>query len=194
MRHDLRAQNEEHAAATIPDEIAAILRCPACKEELRQSSQQEYYCCHCSGSFPVTDRVMRFVDTTNYAENFGFEWQLYSRTQLDTQSNSNSEAAFRQRTGLTPQDLNGKLVLDVGCGMGRLLSDKQLACGLRHRGHPGRRPEGQFRHDVQAAACRHGIGARPARRAACRSKAFTARSDALECDQGFAFSQELISA
>ena len=119
MRHDLRAQNEGHAAATIPDEIAAILRCPACKEELRQGSQQEYHCCHCSGSFPVTDRVMRFVDTTNYAENFGFEWQLYSRTQLDTQSNSNSEAAFRQRTGLTPQDLNGKLVLDVGCGMGR---------------------------------------------------------------------------
>ena len=35
---------------------------------------------------------------------------------------------------------------------------------LRHRRDPGRRPEVELRHDVQAAACRHGVRARPARR------------------------------
>ena len=35
---------------------------------------------------------------------------------------------------------------------------------LRHRRHAGRRPQVQLRHHVQAAACRHGLGARAARR------------------------------
>ena len=61
----------------------------------------------------------------------------------------------------------------------------QPPTALRHRRHSGRRPEVQLRHDVQAAACRHGLRARPARRRLA-AKGFTARSDSLECDQGFA--------
>jgi len=30
-----------------------------------------------------------------------------------------SHSNFRQRTGFTPEELAGKLILDVGCGMGR---------------------------------------------------------------------------
>jgi SAM-dependent methyltransferase len=44
---------------------------------------------------------------------------VYSRTQLDNESNHETENDFRNRTGLEPEDLYGKLVLDVGCGMGR---------------------------------------------------------------------------
>ncbi|HMK22847.1 MAG TPA: class I SAM-dependent methyltransferase, partial [Terriglobales bacterium] len=44
---------------------------------------------------------------------------LYSRTQLDDETSRRSEGAFRRRTGFLPEDLAGKLVLDVGCGMGR---------------------------------------------------------------------------
>ena len=104
MRHDLRAQNEGHAAATIPDEIAAILPLPRVQRgKPGRAASRNIAAAIVRDRFPVTDRVMRFVDTTNYAENFGFEWQLYSRTQLDTRSNSNSEAAFRQRTGFNFQ-------------------------------------------------------------------------------------------
>jgi len=59
------------------------------------------------------------VPASNYAFTFGFEWQLYCRTQLDTARSRESESAFRDKTGFTPQELKGKLVLDVGCGMGR---------------------------------------------------------------------------
>jgi SAM-dependent methyltransferase len=62
---------------------------------------------------------VRFVDTQNYAGTFGFQWKMYARTQLDDASNHTSEEQFRLRTGLTQEELRGKLVLDVGCGMGR---------------------------------------------------------------------------
>lgn len=63
--------------------------------------------------------VVRFVDAEKYAGSFGFQWKLHSRTQLDDATSQRSENAFRRRTGFRPEDLKGKLVLDVGCGMGR---------------------------------------------------------------------------
>jgi 2-polyprenyl-3-methyl-5-hydroxy-6-metoxy-1,4-benzoquinol methylase len=63
--------------------------------------------------------VIRFVEPENYAGSFGFQWQRYTRTQLDDVESRVSEDDFRRKTGLDPADLKGKLVLDVGCGMGR---------------------------------------------------------------------------
>jgi SAM-dependent methyltransferase len=59
------------------------------------------------------------VAAENYADSFGFQWQRYARTQLDDATSDQSDVEFRRKTGLTPEDLKGKLVLDVGCGMGR---------------------------------------------------------------------------
>jgi SAM-dependent methyltransferase len=63
--------------------------------------------------------VLRFVDKQHYAGSFGFQWLKHDRTQLDTENSRRSEADFIARTRLTPEDVAGKLVLDVGCGMGR---------------------------------------------------------------------------
>ena len=52
----------------------------------------------------------------NYADSFGYQWQQFARTQLRPEF---SERHFRRKTGLREEDLRGKLVLDVGCGMGR---------------------------------------------------------------------------
>jgi SAM-dependent methyltransferase len=38
---------------------------------------------------------------------------------MDDASSDKSDKDFRRKTGFTPEGLNGKLVLDVGCGMGR---------------------------------------------------------------------------
>jgi len=70
-------------------------------------------------TYNVVRGIPRFVPADNYAENFGFEWNLHSTTQLDTPSNHESEEAFITKTGFSPDELRGKLVLDVGCGMGR---------------------------------------------------------------------------
>jgi ubiquinone/menaquinone biosynthesis C-methylase UbiE len=63
--------------------------------------------------------VVRFVDAQVYAGSFGFQWLTFRDTQLDNEQSRRSDADFRRRTGFRPEDLAGKLVLDVGCGMGR---------------------------------------------------------------------------
>jgi len=76
-------------------------------------------CAGCGRLYPAVDGVVRFVDAQKYAGSFGFQWKLHARTQLDDATSHWSENAFRRRTGFRPEDLAGKLILDVGCGMGR---------------------------------------------------------------------------
>lgn len=102
----------------LSDEILAILRCTACGAPLTPRSEA-LSCSACSRTFPCVRGTWRFVDPNNYAESFGFQWQRYSRTQLDDETRRDSETLFRMKTGFRPEDLKGKLVLDVGCGMGR---------------------------------------------------------------------------
>jgi 2-polyprenyl-3-methyl-5-hydroxy-6-metoxy-1,4-benzoquinol methylase len=51
--------------------------------------------------------------------NFSLEWTRHRLTQLDDATHHESEERFRIKTGFAPDDLKGKLVLDVGCGAGR---------------------------------------------------------------------------
>jgi|SRR5438552_6676837 len=99
-------------------DLICLLRCPGCRGRLEKQAQA-YRCSKCERTFPVSRGVVRFVEPQNYADSFGFQWQRYARTQLDEGELRSSEAVFRCRTGFTPEELNGKLVLDVGCGMGR---------------------------------------------------------------------------
>ena len=100
------------------DEVRSLLRCPDCRKPL-SSRGSGYDCAKCGRDVPSVNGVGRFVDAQNYADSFGFQWRRYSRTQLDSDEVRDSEHHFRIKTGFEPQDLDGKLVLDVGCGMGR---------------------------------------------------------------------------
>lgn len=53
--------------------------------------------------------------------NFGFEWTAYARFGWDdpVYNIEREESIFRRKTLLGPDDLQGKLVLDAGCGNGR---------------------------------------------------------------------------
>lgn len=97
--------------------FVSLLICPACKRDL--SVEGETLRCAGGHTYPVVRGVPRFVSSDGYAANFGFEWNRHNKTQLDTQARHESEATFKEKTGFQPQDLAGKLVLDVGCGMGR---------------------------------------------------------------------------
>jgi len=100
-----------------------VLRCPACAAELdaRAGAGGECSSLECASEhrFPVVDGVPRFLDSESYAGNFGYEWNVHDRTQLDDRSSDESERTFRRKTGFGPEDVAGKLVLDAGCGMGR---------------------------------------------------------------------------
>jgi SAM-dependent methyltransferase len=99
-------------------ELLGLLRCTACRAALGEQ-EDGYSCPSCGRGFPPVRGVLRFVDAHNYADSFGYQWNKFDRTQLDRGPRTLSDRDFRRKTGLKPEDLEGKLVLDVGCGMGR---------------------------------------------------------------------------
>jgi SAM-dependent methyltransferase len=103
---------------SIAPDLLPILRCPACKSPLA-GTEERLSCAACGRFYPKVRGVFRFVDEGNYADSFGYQWHRFQRTQLDNVNKNLSERDFIRKTGVKPQDFAGKLVLDVGCGMGR---------------------------------------------------------------------------
>lgn len=99
-------------------ELRSILRCNTCGGDLEEGADG-YTCAACGKKFPSLRGVVRCVEAHNYADSFGWQWHRYSKTQLDTTGGTISDEDFRKRTGIRPEELKGKVVLDVGCGMGR---------------------------------------------------------------------------
>ena len=64
--------------------------------------------------------IPRFCPVDNYSESFGFQWNLFDRTQLDVHSGADhSQQRFYAETGWDPQELSYCSVLEVGSGAGR---------------------------------------------------------------------------
>lgn len=96
----------------------ALLQCTDCHSALEKQTDG-YQCPSCHRQFPNVRGVIRFVDEKSYADSFGYQWRSFDKTQLDHSGRNLSEVDFIRKVGLKPEDLRGKLVLDVGCGMGR---------------------------------------------------------------------------
>lgn len=71
--------------------------------------------------YPVVNGIPRFLkEKQNYASNFGIQWNRYRTTQLDSVAGLNiSNERFYKNTKWTPEELNGKVVLEAGSGAGR---------------------------------------------------------------------------
>lgn len=108
-----------------------ILCCPSCRATLAQPDATSLRCTSCAATYAVRDGIPRFVPAENYASNFGLQWNLFQRTQLDSFSGHPiSRQRFLQYTGWTEEDMRGALVLDVGCGAGRF-TEIALSLGAR---------------------------------------------------------------
>ena len=81
----------------------------------------ELRCSHCGRQYPVIRSIPRFVPSDSYVRSFSLEWNMFGRTQLDSESHSDSRDTFVEKTGTRLQDLSGKMILEAGCGMGRFL-------------------------------------------------------------------------
>lgn len=67
----------------------------------------------------ITSGIPRFADDEGYAASFGFQWGTFRSTQLDSRSGKTLFAdRLWQNTKWDPADLNGKWVLEAGCGAG----------------------------------------------------------------------------
>ncbi|SRR5579871_732551 len=110
------ARNQgECVPLNFPFDLLPLLRCTQCRSSLR-IEDEKCRCISCGKAFPSVRGVLRIVEARNYADSFGYQWQQFSRTQLTPEF---SQKNFTYKTGLRVEDLRDKLVLDVGCGMGR---------------------------------------------------------------------------
>ena len=119
-------------------DILDILCCPSCKHDLRlvekEVSNNEVKngfleCDVCKKSFEIIAGVPRITidlgDRREIAEGWGFEWKMREegKFEIETLYGETEEQEvnnFFDFFGITPEDLSGKLVLDAGCGSGRL--------------------------------------------------------------------------
>ncbi|HMO61357.1 MAG TPA: methyltransferase domain-containing protein [Ferruginibacter sp.] len=70
--------------------------------------------------FPKKNGAYRIVDTGNYTESFGYQWNKFAGTQIDKTSKLQiSQSRFFAETGWDKEDLSGKNILEVGSGAGR---------------------------------------------------------------------------
>lgn len=101
------------------------------RRELDEVESGTLTCDSCARAYAITHFIPRFVPAENYASNFGFQWNRFRRTQLDSYTGVPiSRERLLTSLGVTAAELEGKRVLDVGCGAGRF-SEVALACGAR---------------------------------------------------------------
>ena len=73
----------------------------------------------------------RFVPAENYSSSFGFQWNKFRRTQLDSSTGQPiARDRFFAQSGWLPSEMDGRWALDVGCGAGRF-AEVALGTGAR---------------------------------------------------------------
>lgn len=113
-------------------DLLEILKCPDCQGDLKLISTEvegeeikegSLTCC-CGRNFLIKRFIPRFVEDDKYVTSFSFEWKKHQRTQLDSANQNRimfgeSRRSFEQRVDFPLSQLKDKIILDVGCGMGR---------------------------------------------------------------------------
>jgi SAM-dependent methyltransferase len=99
--------------------------CPKClsiKAENKLSHIQDnaLECSSCGMTFPIISNIPRLTNLSNYSESFGYQWNIYRLTQLDSYTKTKiSEDRVKNATGWS--DLNSVTgnLLEAGSGAGR---------------------------------------------------------------------------
>ena len=107
------------------------LSCPKCKgniilegglnhKETTEIETGSLKCALCGDVFLIVNSIPRFIREEGYTNNFGFQWNLFRKTQLDSYTNTTiSKDRFFRESKWNPEQMKGKLIIDAGCGAGR---------------------------------------------------------------------------
>lgn len=104
------------------DSLVQLLACPRCRAAFAESSTtpEALVCPACGRRVPVTNGIPRFVDVPDTVDarrtqaSFGYEWTHFNDPTPSGTTNFNDYFE-----GFDLSSLNGLVVLDAGCGMGR---------------------------------------------------------------------------
>jgi SAM-dependent methyltransferase len=102
----------------VRDGAEKIYCCSRCHGALAKGAQG-LACVACEARYPERGGVVRFVGSDNYAKNFGFQWNRFRATQLDSQNGLDRSARRFWAETRWPSDMSGELVLEAGSGAGR---------------------------------------------------------------------------
>jgi SAM-dependent methyltransferase len=121
-------------------DLLQVLVCPKChgllgvevgREAEGEIESGTLRCGACSEFYPIVRFVPRFVPADNYSSSFGFQWNRFRRTQLDsTTGQPITSRRFFEQSGWQPAEMVGRWTLDVGCGAGRF-AEVALGAGSR---------------------------------------------------------------
>lgn len=76
-------------------------------------------CAVCSSIYPMLRGVRRFVSGSGYSESFGFQWNKFRQTQLDSHSGLPISRDRLFRASGWARRLEGEVILEAGSGAGR---------------------------------------------------------------------------
>lgn len=79
-----------------------------------------HYLCKKGCYIPIINNIPRFIELSNYADSFGFQWNKFRKTQLDsyTKTDITLKRLLRILNG-SFSFITNKIVLEAGCGAGR---------------------------------------------------------------------------
>ena len=106
------------------------LRCIGCGATLRAESaspaekngpvtEGKLTCTSCGREFPIVRSIARFVPSEGYAHSFGYQWNTFDKTQLDSHMGNDLSRERFFATTQWPQKMDGQVIIEAGCGMGR---------------------------------------------------------------------------
>jgi 2-polyprenyl-3-methyl-5-hydroxy-6-metoxy-1,4-benzoquinol methylase/uncharacterized protein YbaR (Trm112 family) len=106
------------------------LRCIQCSAPLRAEaaspdedngsiSEGKLICTSCGHEFPIVRSIARFVPNESYAHSFGYQWNFFDKMQLDSHMGNDLSRERFFATTQWPSKMDGQVVLEAGCGMGR---------------------------------------------------------------------------
>jgi len=110
-------------------QLLELIVCPDCGADLGVADERladgeiESGRLECAGGghrFPIEEFIPRFVERDDYADTFALEWNEFRTAHLDSYTGLDRlDTEFRSFLDFPVQRLEGKLVLDAGCGLGR---------------------------------------------------------------------------
>ena len=99
-----------------------LFHCNQCREgTFQESTKNKLECPNCGIHYPIINEIPRIVNLDNYSKSFGYQWNIFRKTQLD--SYSGFPISKKRLDDLTQWhenvDLTGQLILEAGSGSGR---------------------------------------------------------------------------
>lgn len=76
-------------------------------------------CSKCNYNYKLIDGIFRFLQDEQYASSFGFQWNKFSKTQLDSHTGLPISRDRLYKVSNWEQNLVGEKILEAGSGAGR---------------------------------------------------------------------------